>query len=308
MTCLITLMLLAFALPATHSGPDHLKTGVLRSQAAALPSGPEARGGGPRPELVQYESPADLRRAVRDREISGGFVVGRQAVTVYTATAGGPPAANAVRAMGEAIAGQAQLDVDVTDLAPFPSDDPQGTGLSAAALPMILGGIIPAVGFLQLFPGRRRVGLRLVGAGLFSLFAGFAVATVLSRVTGTLDGPLVPEALGLALGMAALSYTFLGLHAVLGMAGLGAGVGTMMLLGNPLSGLATGDDWLPGGWATLGQLLPPGASGSLLRGTAYFDGAGTTAPLLVLVGWVLLGLTLALVANLLPRRGSSRPA
>ncbi|SNT20999.1 hypothetical protein SAMN05216276_1028102 [Streptosporangium subroseum] len=30
----------------------------------------------------------------------------------------------------------------------------------------------------------------------------------------------------------------------------------MMLIGNPLSGM-TGPYWLPTGWATLGQLLPP---------------------------------------------------
>lgn len=51
-----------------------------------------------------------------------------------------------------------------------------------------------------------------------------------------------------------------------------------MLLGNPLSGLARGPHWLPNGWATLGQLLPPGASGSLLRANAFFDGTGVAAP------------------------------
>lgn len=73
-----------------------------------------------------------------------------------------------------------------------------------------------------------------------------------------------------------------------------------MLLGNPLSGLASGPHWLPGGWATLGQILPPGASGSLLRANAFFDGTGAGAPALVLGCWAVLGLALMVIAD---RRG-----
>lgn len=306
MSCLIALMLLAFALPATNSGPDRLSVGVVQSQAANLPASPDSDA--PRPDIETYDNAADVRQAVLDREVNGGFVVDRDGVTVYTASAGGPPAANAVRAMGEAIAGQAGVKADTTDLAPFPADDPQGAGLTAAALPMVVGGIIPAVGFLQIFPGRGGLGLRLTGAGLFSLFAGFAVASVLRYVTGTLDGHLLPAALGLALGMAALSFTFLGLEALFGMPGLGAGIAVMMFFGNPLSGLPSGADWLPGGWGAFGQLLPPGASGSLLRGTAFFDGAATAFPLAVLVSWVLFGTLLSLAANLRTRKATSAPA
>lgn len=306
MACLIALMLLAFALPATNSGPDRLSVGVVQSQAANLPASPDSDA--PRPDIETYANAAEVRQAVLDREINGGFVVDKDGVTVYTATAGGPPAANAVRAMGEAIAGQAGVEASTTDLVPFPADDAQGAGLTAAALPMVVGGIIPAVGFLQIFPGRRGLGLRLAGAGLFSLFAGFAVASVLRYVTGTLDGHLLPAALGLALGMAALSFTFLGLEALFGMPGLGAGIAVMMLLGNPLSGLPSGGEWLPGGWGTLGQLLPPGASGSLLRGTAFFDGAATAFPLAVLTAWVLLGILLSLTANLRTKKATSATA
>ncbi|MGA5196550.1 hypothetical protein [Streptomyces exfoliatus] len=52
------------------------------------------------------------------------------------------------------------------------------------------------------------------------------------------------------------------------MAGFGLGAVVVMFLGNPLSGVASGPHWLPDGWVTVGQLLPPGASGSLLRANA----------------------------------------
>ena len=49
------------------------------------------------------------------------------------------------------------------------------------------------------------------------------------------------------------------------------------------------------GW--LGQLLPPGAAGTALRGTAFFDGAGTLVPLLVLAGLAALGLLMVLAGR-----------
>ena len=47
----------------------------------------------------------------------------------------------------------------------------------------------------------------------------------------------------------------------------------MVFVGNPFSGVATSPDMLPAGAGALGQLLPPGAGGNLLRSTGFFDGA-----------------------------------
>ncbi|WP_211370603.1 hypothetical protein [Nonomuraea turkmeniaca] len=119
---------------------------------------------------------------------------------------------------------------------------------------------------------------------------------------GSLNGDYWLTALGLSLGMAALSVPFLGLESLLGFAGLGAGAATMMLIGNPLSGM-TGPYWLPAGWATLGQLLPPGASSSLVRAISFFDGTGAGRPALTLAAWTLAGLLLILFAD---RRAARR--
>jgi hypothetical protein len=80
----------------------------------------------------------------------------------------------------------------------------------------------------------------------------------------------------IALTVAATSLSILGLESLLGYAGLGLGAGAMMLIGNPLSGTVTAPEMLPGWSGTLGQLLPPGAGGQLLRSTAFFDGHGAT--------------------------------
>ena len=63
----------------------------------------------------------------------------------------------------------------------------------------------------------------------------------------------------------------------------------MVILGNSLSGAATSPDLLPTGFGQLGQLLPAGATASLLRSISGFDGAGATGPVLVLVAWAIAG-------------------
>ena len=46
----------------------------------------------------------------------------------------------------------------------------------------------------------------------------------------------------------------------------------MIFLGNPFSGVTSAPELLPAPADWLGRLLPPGAGGTLLRSTAYFDG------------------------------------
>jgi hypothetical protein len=71
-----------------------------------------------------------------------------------------------------------------------------------------------------------------------------------------------------------------------------------MLLGNPLSGLNSAPELLPSGWGQVGQWLPQGANATLLRSTAFFDGAGATTPLLVLTCWALVGTLLIVFAGM----------
>jgi hypothetical protein len=75
-----------------------------------------------------------------------------------------------------------------------------------------------------------------------------------------------------------------------------------VLVGNPLSGVSSAPELLPEPAGAIGQLLPPGAGGNLLRSTAFFDGAAASGPLVVLVAWVALGLVAAVVATLRRRR------
>lgn len=302
LAALIAAMLCAFALPSLHSGPHHVPIGVTGPGQAAE----TVRGNvdGPEWDVHVYETPGAVETAVKDGDIAGGLAITAQGVDVYTATAGGPSATSAITTLGDGVAEQNKTQATTHDLVPFTDDDPRGAGLTAALMPMIFGGIFPALILGSVFPGHSGLRVRLAGALTFSVVAGAAVAAVLQFGTDSIDGNYGLTALGVILGMAALSTTLLGLQARFGMAGFAFGGALMMLLGNPLSGLATGPNWLPDGWATVGQLLPPGASGSLLRANAFFDGAGGGLPGLVLTIWVVIGVGLALLADRCGRRAA----
>jgi hypothetical protein len=302
LAALVTTMLCAFALPSLHSGPHRVPIGATGPEGATKALRQNADGHAW--DIRLYATTAALHDGVEHRDIAGGLAVTPHRVDVYTATAGGPSATSALIALGDGVATRQSVPATVHDLVPFTADDPRGAGMTAALLPMIFGGIFPALILGSVFPGRRGLRTRVAGALLFSLVAGAAIAAVLQFATHSVDGDYGLTALGLVLGTAALSTTLLGLQALLGMAGFAFGGALMMLLGNPLSGLATGPHWLPDGWATLGQLLPPGASGSLLRANAFFDGSGAGLPTLTLAVWVAVGVSLAVLAG----RYGKRPA
>lgn len=133
---------------------------------------------------------------------------------------------------------------------------------------------------------------RVVGAVTFAATGALALTAVLQFWLGSFEGSYWANAGVIAMSIGAISLTLLGLEWLLGTAGLGLGAATMMLLGNPLSGLTSAPEMLPSGWGTLGQFLPPGAAGTALRSVSFFDGAGAGQSLLVLAGWLLVGLVL----------------
>jgi hypothetical protein len=96
-----------------------------------------------------------------------------------------------------------------------------------------------------------------------------------------------------------------GLGSLFGRVGLAVGTLLALLLGNPLSGLNSAPEMLPSGWGTVGQWLPQGATATLLRSTAFLEGAGATAAIAVLTCWAFAGATPIVISAV--RRGRSAP-
>jgi hypothetical protein len=127
---------------------------------------------------------------------------------------------------------------------------------------------------------------------------------------GVVDGNWAANAAVLSLTVLAIASVVAGLEALIGRAGIVVGAATMIVLGNALSAISSAPEMLPRPMGAVGQLLPPGAGGNLLRSTGFFDGAAAGGQIAVLVGWTLAGLTALLMAAARDRRrtGVSAPA
>ena len=95
-------------------------------------------------------------------------------------------------------------------------------------------------------------------------------------------GDWATNAAVLGLMIMAIASFVAGLHSVFGQGGAALGGMTMVLIGNPFSGVGSGPEMLPEPAGVIGQLMPPGAGGNLLRSTGFFDGAGAGDHLTVL--------------------------
>ncbi|UJC80141.1 ABC transporter permease [Rhodococcus erythropolis] len=303
LSAVIGLMLLAFVLPSINSGPHELKLGIAGPVQATTQISASLEASKPGAFDTRDFADADaLRDAIRNRDVVGGIAVDATGPHVLIATAGGTPIAQTLTGVASGFAESSGAKVPVEDVVPLTADDPTGAGLTALALPLVFGGIMPAVVLVQLFP--RSIVKRVLGAGGVAVVAGFALTAILQFGTNSLDGNYLLTALALTLGMSAISLPILGLESLLGMKGFALGAVTMMFIGNPLSGMATTAAWLPAGWGALGQLLPPGAAGASVRSTAFFDGHGAATPLLVLACWIAVGIALCVAAG---RKKASTP-
>ena len=303
LSAVIGLMLLAFVLPSVNSGPHELKLGITGPAAATeqISTSLEASKQGAF-DTREFADADALRDAIRNRDVVGGIAVDANGPHVLIATAGGTPIAQTLTGVANGLSEASGAKVPVEDVVPLTADDPTGAGLTALALPLVFGGIMPAVVLVQLFP--RSIVKRVLGAAGVAVVAGFALTAILQFGTNSLDGNYLLTALTLAVGISAISLPMLGLESLLGMKGFALGAVTMMFIGNPLSGMATTAAWLPAGWGALGQLLPPGAAGASVRSMAFFDGHGATTPLLVLMCWIAVGIALCVAAG---RKKASAP-
>lgn len=250
-------------------------------------------------------SAEQAREQILDREVYGALVVGQTGLQLDVASAASPAMATALSQAMTPLGEAMSLPVRVQDVRPFPAADPKGVGLSAGALPLALGGWIAAVGIMAGVHGSRQ---RLITAAGFAIFGGLGMTAILQFGFGTIDGSYWGTSAGAALGAGAACFAVLGLQRMFGRSGLGLAVIALILLGGPLSGRTSAPEMLPVPWGNIGQLLPPGATGTLLRNLALFDGAATTRPLLVLSGWLLGGLALFGAGTLRNHRRGPRSA
>lgn len=292
----LALVAIAFALPAAKSKPHDIPIGAVGPLAVTGQIADTLERNAPGAFAVTiYPSEAQLRTAIRDRDVYGGISFGPKGPTLFTATGASPAVAQLLSQIGNGIAQQSGAPLHTEDLAPPPSGDQRGAGLAAAALPVTLAGLMPAVALTLVIP-LAAVWARFAATAAFSGLAGVTIAAVLRYALGSIDQNFWAVAGGLALGAFAIGVFVLGLATLLGRIGLLLGAVLALLLGNPLSGMTSAPEMLPSGWGELGQFMPQGANATLLRSTAFFGGAGASTAIAVLICWAVIGTLILVIA------------
>lgn len=283
---IIALALSAFAWPAARTAPRDLPLGVAGEPAATAQAERQLERQKGAFDLHTYADEPAARDAIREREVYGALVVTPQGPKLLTASAASPVVAQLLeRASARMAPGGAEVPGE--DVVPAPSGDPRGAAFGASLLPLALAGVAGgALVWLMGLRGTRGI-LVLIGS---AALVGVVGAGLADSWLGVLDGDWWAEAGALGLTALAVSALVSGLASLIGYGGIGVGALVAVLLGNPFSGVTSAPEMLPEPLGALGQLMPPGAGGTLLRSVSFFEGNAAAAPVVVLAVWSVLGL------------------
>jgi hypothetical protein len=298
----VALVLTLFAWPSARQEPRDLPVGVAGPPAAAQAMEKQLTARDGAFDVQRYPDEAAARAAIEDREVYGAFVATGSGQKVLTASGASSNVAQLLtRAATEGRAPAEAATVRVQDVVPVSEGS---TALSSSVFPLVLAGTLAGLAAVALTTGgMARAGLVVAGSTL----AGLAATALMQSWLDVVGGDWAANAAALSLTVMAIASFVAGLTALLGHAGSALAGVTMVLIGNPFSGMASGPEMLPQPIGAIGQLMPPGAGGNLLRSTGFFDGAAASGHVAVLAAWALVGLTLLAVAALRAHRPATAP-
>jgi hypothetical protein len=305
---LAAIIITLFAWPSARQEPRDLPIAVAGTPAATAQIEQRLAAQDGAFDVHRFADEAAARQAIEDREVYGAFVVTPAGPKVLTASGASANVAQMLtRATDEAMHARAAEAQGGPAAAAIPVEDvveagTASSGLSAAILPLVITGIITGLISGLLATGAvSRIGFLVVG----SVLAGLVAAALIQSWLDVVAGDWAVNAGVLSLMVLAVGSVFAGLQSLFGQAGVIVTSIIMVLVGNPFSAVATGPEMLPDPVGGIGQLLPPGAGGNLLRSTGFFDGAAAAEPLFVLGTWIALGLGGIGLAALRSRRRES---
>jgi hypothetical protein len=297
----VALVLTLFAWPTARLEPRDLPVGVAGPPAAADAIERRLAAGEGAFEVHRYAGEAAARQAIEDRDVYGAFVASPAGAKVLIASAASPAVAQALTtAASEGGAPGRPAAVPVEDVVAAPTS---AQGLPSSVLPLVIAGLLTAVAATTLASGALpRAGLLLAG----SVLAGLTATAIVQSWLDIVGGEWATNAAVLSLTVLAIASVVAGLRALFGAPGAILGAVTMVLIGNPFSGVGAAPELLPPPAGDIGQLMPPGAGGNLLRSTGFFDGAGAGGHVAVLVAWSVAGLAALLASAARSRLPGSR--
>jgi hypothetical protein len=280
-------------LPVAVVGAPAVAAQVQQGLDQALPGGFDVR---------RYAAEGDARRALGDQRVDGAFLPSAQP-RLLLAGGAGANAATALRTAFGAAAGAKGQHLAVEDVAPLPEHDSRGLSAFFTVAGASVGSLVfaAALFFLGGHAGHVPLRLRLSLIAAFAVAAGLVIAVDTDFVVDGLAGAFWGVAGIGALLAATVALLTTAVVRWLGLPGIGLCVLALMLFSLPASGGAVGPEFVPDFYQTVAAVLPSHAAVLALRGTVYFDGGGTTTPILILLAWMSAAVLAILAAHVLRR-------
>ena len=315
----VGLVVLAFLWPTKTSAAHDLPVGIVGPAAAVTALEDALAENAPDTfDFVEADDRAEAVAQIEQRHTYGAIVLSATPATapeVLTAPAGSAAATQILTQVGAqlqaqfaqqaAAAGVAPVAITVTPVVPLSTDDPSGTGLTAASFPLTLGGMIGGILISLIVVGALR---RLAALAGFAVSVGLVLTLVLQNWFHFIQGDFWINAVAMGLSILATSAFIVGCTSLLGRAGIAVGAVLTMFVGNPLSGAAAPWQFIPAPWGGIGQFLVPGAANWLIRTLSYFPNADAGQQWWTLSAWVVLGLLLTVAGHFRSRASMRVPA
>jgi hypothetical protein len=324
----VQIVLSAYYLGVGHAPkPRNLPVGFIGTRAQQQQVASQLASGDAFAVTV-YASPQRLTAAIRRKKAYGGLDVSDPQPHLYIASAAGPTAASLMRtAFTAAVQRLTREQVDqltrqgqpvpaatvkeltappqITDVVPLPPNDRNGASIGFLVQALALGGTVASTGLGRLISMTRRSYRRGIGHVMtLIVYAAASAAAVLWVMTwfgvgANADyGALYFEFFLVSL---AITASTAGAVALVGSAGAALGL-VYFTFGVVVSGASIPPEFLPSVWRWFGQALPTGSGASAVRDSLYFTDAPIGGPILILSTYVVIGLGVVLVTNLLPNR------
>lgn len=297
------MLLLSFASPTPHA----LSIGVVGDSAdrAAVQSVLDhVHAGGF--EVTAVTDGAAATTAIRHNELDAVWEPSSSTPTLLVARAAGAPRATYLTAIfTNAVAPATHVGTpEVSDVVPVVTGDASGVSVFFYGLPLLIVGMIASITLLQfgMWPMRKKVGL-IAGVGITASVATWTVATSVGAIPVDgwllLYGFILTQAIGwLTTGVAAFVKQYFVPVAMI----------FVLIIGIPTAGATVSGDMLPGFMHWLNSFVPFAQFIDVARASLYFENHGLGRPLLILIGWAVLGAALMVAAATRAKRAARRAA
>ncbi|NES14316.1 MULTISPECIES: hypothetical protein [Micromonospora] len=267
---------------------------------------------------VEYDSQGAAVTGLNRREV---YAVLRSApgggLTLATASAGAPAAAELVTQVFTGATQQAGVPLQVTDEVPVSAGDPRGLVPFYLAVGLVLGGYLASTALgvsLGTSPrDLRGAGLRIATLAVHAVLLGIIGAVLVGPVLDVFEHNVPAVAVIGALAAFAAGMVAAAVQGWLGLLGTGLVILLLVVLGNPGSGGIYAPEFLPAFLRGMHRWNVPGLATDLIKSVVYFDWRGGPWPLVGLLLWALAGLVGLLTATAFRAhrravRGRARPA